>query len=48
MDSNKSHQHAQILRAMSEEWRANDDLSEAMLDLALRVYATRNSEEAEK
>ncbi len=48
MDSKKSEQHAEILRAMSEEWRANDDLSEAMLDLALRVYAARNSEEADK
>ena len=40
----KTNQHAEILRAMAAEWRAHDELSEAMLELALRVNAARNTE----
>ena len=39
----KEERHAQILRAMAAEWRADDAMSEAMLDLANRVHAARNS-----
>jgi len=35
--------HAQILRQMRKEWIADDAMSEAMLDLALRVEAARQS-----
>jgi len=37
--------HAELLKKMAAEWRANDELSEAMLDLALRVAAARRVEE---
>jgi len=38
--------HAEILRQMSQEWRNHDEISEAMLDLALRVKAARGGGEA--
>jgi len=41
----RSEKHAQILRSMAAEWRAHDDLSEAMLELALRVHAARKPED---
>lgn len=40
--------HAELLKQMAAEWRAHDELSEAMLDLALRVSAARRVEEANK
>lgn len=46
--SPESQNHADILRAMSLEWRAHDDLSEAMLELALRVQAARSNEEGDQ
>lgn len=42
--SARADQHAEILRAMAAEWRAHDELSEDMLELALRVHAARNQE----
>jgi hypothetical protein len=37
-------EHAEILRQMSQEWRNHDEISEAMLALALRVKAARGEE----
>lgn len=35
--------HAEILLQMRKEWLADDAMSEAMLDLAVRVKAARQS-----
>lgn len=37
--------HAELLRQMAAEWRANDELSEAMLEVALRAHAARKPED---
>lgn len=43
--SSQADKHAEILRSMSAEWRAHDELSEAMAELALRVHAARTPED---
>ena len=43
--SAQAEKHAQILRSMAAEWRAHDELSEAILELALRVHAARTLED---